>query len=50
MSKLGNPFLKKSDQKIKKKQKITVKMPHVDKKSPARNGNWVETKKKQGLE
>ena len=30
MSELGKP--KKSDQKIKKKQKINVKMPHVNKK------------------
>ena len=30
MSDLGNPFLKKADQKSKKKQKINVKIPHVN--------------------
>ena len=31
MSELGNPFPKKSDQKTKKKQKVSFKMPHVNK-------------------
>ena len=38
MSELGKKFLKKSD-KFKKTKKIDVKMPHVNKKSLARNGN-----------
>ena len=33
MSELKKPFLKKSDQKNKKKRKIDVKMPHVNKKT-----------------
>ena len=38
MSELGKPFLEKSDKKIfKKKNKIDVKMPHVNKKSTAGN-------------
>ena len=40
ISELGKQVLKKSD----KKQKINVKMPHVDKKTLARNGNLVQTK------
>ena len=44
MSELGKPFLTKSDQKIKKKQKIDVKIPHVNKKPLARNVNLVQTK------
>ena len=32
MSELRKPFLKKQDQKIRK-QKINVKMPHVNKKN-----------------
>ena len=42
MSELGKPFLKKSDKKIK--QKIGVKMPHVNKTPQARNENLVHTK------
>ena len=52
MSALGKPFLKKSDKKKKiktKKQKINVKMPHVNNKPLARYGNMVQTKK-LGLE
>ena len=37
MSELGKPFLKNQIQKIKKKQKINVKMPHVNKKPLAKN-------------
>ena len=44
MGELGKPFLKKSDQNNKKKQKIKVKMTQVNKKSLARNGNLVQTK------
>ena len=45
MSELRKPFLKKSDKKIGKKQKINVKMPHVNKKKPlARNENLIQTK------
>ena len=44
MSELGKPFLKKSDKKIKKKQKIGVKMPHVNKTPLERNENLVHTK------
>ena len=44
MSELGKPFLKKSDKKVKKKkQKINVKMPHVNKK-PLTRKNMVQTK------
>ena len=44
MSELGKPFLKKnSDQKMEK-QKIKVKMPHVNKKPLARKENLVQTK------
>ena len=44
MRELEKPFLKKSDKKLKKKQKINVKMPHVNKKPLARNRNLVQTK------
>ena len=44
MSELGKLFLKKSDKKFKKKQKIGVKMPHVNKTPLARNENLVHTK------
>ena len=44
MSQSGKPFLIKSDKKIKKKQKIGVKMPHVNKTPLARNENLVHTK------
>ena len=38
MSELGKQFLEKSDKEIfEKKQKIDVKMPHVNKKSKAGN-------------
>ena len=37
-------ILKKSDKKIRKKQKINVKMPHVNKKPLARNENSIQTK------
>ena len=43
MSELGKPFPKKSDKKFKK-NKINVKMPHVNKKPLARR-NLVQTKK-----
>ena len=39
MSELRTPFLKKSEQKIRNKQKINVKMPHVNKQPLARNEN-----------
>ena len=42
-------FLKKSNKKTEKKQKINVKMPHVNKKPLARNWNLIQTKK-LGLE
>ena len=42
MSELGKLFLKKSDQKIKKKE--NVKKPHVNKKPLARNGHLFQTK------
>ena len=45
MSELGKTFLKKSDKKFKK-QKIGVKMPHVNKTPLARNENLVQTKNK----
>ena len=47
MIELGKPFLKKSAQQIGKTE--NVKMPHVNKKSQARNGNLVQ-QKKLGLE
>ena len=41
---MGKTVSKKSRPKnLKKKQKINVKLTHVDKKSLARNGNLVET-------
>ena len=43
MSELEKPFLKNSDRK--NLNKINVKMPYVNKKPPARNGNLVKTKK-----
>ena len=42
MSELGKPLLKKKSDK--KKQKIGVKMPHVNKTPLARNENLVHTK------
>ena len=33
MKELRKPILKKSDKKIRKKNKINVKMPHVNKKN-----------------
>ena len=44
MSELGKPFLKKSDTKLKKKQKLGVKKPHENKTPLARNENLVHTK------
>ena len=44
MSELRKPFSKKSDQKIRKKQKINVKKPHVNKKPLARNEISFQTK------
>ena len=45
MSEMGKSFLKKSDIKIRKKnKKIGLKMPHVNKKQIARNGHLVQTK------
>ena len=44
MSELGKPFLKQTDQKMKKKNKINVKMPHLDKKPLMKNGDLAETK------
>ena len=44
MSELGKPFLKKSDKTFKKKQKIGVKMPRVNKTPIASNENLVHTK------
>ena len=43
MSELRKPFLK-NQIKNKKKQKINVKMPHVNKKPLARNENSIQTK------
>ena len=37
-------ILKKSEQKIRKKQKINIKMPHVNKKPLARYENLIQTK------
>ena len=42
---MKKPFLKKIRYKRKKKQEINAKMPHVNKKSLAINGNLVQTKK-----
>ena len=44
MSELGKPFLKKSDKKFKKKQKIGVKVPHVNKTLLARKEKLFHTK------
>ena len=44
MNELGKPFLKKSDQNTKKKQKIKAETPHLNKKPLARNGHFVQTK------
>ena len=45
MSELRKPFFKKSDEKKGKKQKINVKMPHVNKKKLLkRNENLIQTK------
>ena len=46
MSELGKSFPKKSDQKhfFKKKRKINVKMPYVNKKQLARKKTLVRTK------
>ena len=43
MSELGKPF-QKNQIKNKKKQKIKIKKPHVNKKPLARKGNLVQTK------
>ena len=44
MNALGKPFRKKSDPKKKKKTvKIKVKLPHVNKKPPARKQIFVQT-------
>ena len=43
MSKLEKPFPKISDKKILKKQRISVKMPHVNKKQLARRRIFVQT-------
>ena len=48
MSELGKPFLKKIKKIDFKKEKMNVKIPHVNKKSQARNENLVQ--KKLGLE
>ena len=45
MSELGKTFLNKSDQKFFYNNKINIKMPYLNKKPLARNGNLVETKK-----
>ena len=37
-------ILKKSEQTIRNKKKINVKMPHVNKKPLARNENLIQTK------
>ena len=45
MRELGKPFPKKSDcNKFKKKLKINVKMPRVNKKQLKRKKNLVQTK------
>ena len=44
MSELRKPFLKKSDKKIRKKNKINVKIPHVNKKPLARNKKLIQIK------
>ena len=45
MSEIEKQFLNNQIKKIKKKQKINAKMPHVNKKPLERNGNLVQTKK-----
>ena len=35
---------KNQNKKTRNKQKINVKMPHVNKKPLARNENWIQTK------
>ena len=46
MSELRKPLLKKSDQKNKKKkQKINVKMPHVNKKTTSEKLKFHSNKK-----
>ena len=40
----AKPFLKKSERKSKKKQKINIEMPHVIKKQLTRNENLIQTK------
>ena len=42
MSEMENHF-QRNQKNLKKKQKINVKMPHVNKKPLARNGNLVQT-------
>ena len=46
---IAKTIFKKSDQKIRKKQKISVKMPHV-KKTTSEKGKCNWNKKKLGLE
>ena len=49
MSELRKPFLKKSEQKLRNKQKINVQMPHVNKKTTSEI--WkLNSNKKLGLE
>ena len=43
MNGLGKPFRKKSDPKIEKTVKTKVKLPHVNKKTPARKRIFVQT-------
>ena len=44
-SDLGKPFLRKLDIKVEKKQKLIVKMPHVNKtKNTSRKSNLIQTK------
>ena len=43
MSELGKPFRKKSDPKIEKIVNIKLKLPHVNKKSPAKRQIFVQT-------
>ena len=44
MSELGKPYLKKSDQKMKNKQVINVKMPHVNKNHQQEMEIWFRQK------
>ena len=44
MGDFGKPFLKKYQNKLKKKQKINVKTPHVNKNPLTRNGNLAKNK------